>query len=127
MHEYLTADIQVHADFIERNHDLDYFACFSNTQLTKYKKWEVKSPRQSFKIWFTNMDGERIEVKTKAEEELKKWNKEKQKHYEEDMKQAGLGSSVVEEPDSETEDSEEPDETQSMYISSFVLEMMLIY
>jgi hypothetical protein len=133
----MVGDIQVHIDFIERNHDLDYFACFSNTQLTKYKKWEVKSPKATFKVWFTNMNGEPIEVKTKAEEEVKRRREEMLKQYEEDMKKKGLSEPAVDNspvvaPESAqatfVEDSEEPEEeTQSMYISSFVLELMLIY
>jgi hypothetical protein len=56
-YEYLTADIQVHADFIERDQYLDSFVCFTNTIMTKYKKWEVKNPRQNMKVWFTDMEG----------------------------------------------------------------------
>jgi hypothetical protein len=82
---YLTGDIRVHCDFIERNHDVDYFACFGNTQLTEYKKWEVVSPRQSFKIWFSDMDGNPIVVKTKAEEEAER-KKQMLALYEEEMK-----------------------------------------
>jgi hypothetical protein len=56
--EYLTGDIQVHADFIQRNHYLDYFACFTNTIMTKYKKFEFIGSQPGFTIWFTNMSGE---------------------------------------------------------------------
>jgi hypothetical protein len=59
--DYLVSDIMVHCDFIERDHYLDYFACFSNTLMTKYKKFQVINPRKSFKVWFTTMDGKAIE------------------------------------------------------------------
>jgi hypothetical protein len=117
---YLVSDIMVHADFIERNHDLDYFACFSNTQLTKYKKWEVVTPRQSFRIWFTDMEGNPILVKTKAEEEVQKRKQDMLKKYEADM-------NVTAEVSQEEVATEEEEAAPVAYISSLVLELMLIY
>jgi hypothetical protein len=48
--QYLTVDIMLHADFIERGQYLDSFALFTNTFLTKFKKWEVKNPKQYMKV-----------------------------------------------------------------------------
>jgi hypothetical protein len=122
--QYLVGDIQVHADFIERNHDLDYFACFTNTQLTKYKKWEVLSPRQTFKIWFTDMEGNPFPVKTKAEAEVEQRRQEMRLAYEKQMRGG------VEAPETEPNESvtiEDLIEDTKPYISSFVLELLLIY
>jgi hypothetical protein len=127
--DYVVSDIMVHCDFIERNHDLDYFACFSNTQLTKYKKWEVLSPRQSFKVWFTDMEGKPYEVKSKAEEEVQARKKQMLALYEEEMKNkvwppydTTTGTDVT-----QTATTEEEDEPARPYISAFLLELLLIY
>ncbi len=48
----LIGDITVHADFIERDHYLDYFCCFANDTRSKYKKYEYNGYRDSFNIWF---------------------------------------------------------------------------
>jgi hypothetical protein len=61
--QFLVYDIQVHADWVERDAFLDSFICFGNTQLTKYKKWKVQSPKQTFKIWFSDMQGKKLRVK----------------------------------------------------------------
>jgi hypothetical protein len=121
--EYLTGDIRVHCDFIERNHDLDYFACFGNTQLTKYKKWEVVSPKPSFKVWFSDMDGNPIMVNTKAEEEVAKRKKEMLKLYEDEMSKIvwpTTDDTTAQTPTTQTEEAKP-------YISAFTLELMLIY
>jgi hypothetical protein len=128
----------VHADFIERDHDLDYFACFSNTQLTKYKKWEIKAPKQTFKIWFTDMNGVSIIVKTKAEEEVERRREEMLKQYEDRMTGSRLNTQT---DDNDVRYSREDGQTTGLpgtpgeggestdiaYISAFVLELMLIY
>jgi hypothetical protein len=124
----------VHCDFIERNHDLDYFACFGNTQLTKYKKWEVISPRPTFKIWFSNMEGKPYPVKSKAEAEAERRKKEIIAMYEEEMKKKATDPlPVTAEPAPEdTEctcgcECEDECECPQPYISAFTLELMLIY
>jgi hypothetical protein len=53
----MVGDIELHADFIERDRYLNSFCCFTNTILTKYKKWEVVNPRQFLNLWFTDMKG----------------------------------------------------------------------
>jgi hypothetical protein len=120
--DYLTADVRVHCDFIERNHYLDSFACFTNTQLTKYKKWEIASPRQTFKVWFTDMDGNPIKVKTKAEEEVEERKRQLQAFYEEEMRKR-----YGDEPEAPQTFIPEPEDNETVYISAFTLELMLIY
>ena len=72
--EGLAGDIELHASFIQRHdyrdsasfiqrHDYrDSFVCYTNTILTKYKKYEVVRPKPTFKVWFTNMNGEKVDV-----------------------------------------------------------------
>lgn len=58
----MVGDVELHANFIERDNYLDSFVCFTNTILTKYKKYEVTKPKDSFKIWFTDLMGNLIDV-----------------------------------------------------------------
>jgi hypothetical protein len=58
--DYIVADVQLHADFIERDQYIDSFCIFVNTIMTKYKKYQVLRPRRTFKIWFTDMQGHDI-------------------------------------------------------------------
>lgn len=58
----MVGDIMLHSNFFERNNYLDSFVCFTNTILTKYKKYEVSHPKDSFKIWFTDLNGNLIDV-----------------------------------------------------------------
>ena len=60
--EGLAGDIELHASFIQRHDYRDSFVCYTNTILTKYKKYEVVRPRPTFKVWFTNMNGEKVDV-----------------------------------------------------------------
>ena len=60
--DYLVGDAELHASFIQRNDYFDSFVCFTNTILTKYKKYEVTRPRPTFKVWFSDMEGNPIEV-----------------------------------------------------------------
>ena len=59
---YLVGDIKLHASFIQRHDYMDSFVCFTNTILTKYKKYEVTRPKPTFKIWFSDMEGNTVEV-----------------------------------------------------------------
>ena len=43
--EGLAGDIELHASFIQRHDYRDSFVCYTNTILTKYKKYEVVRPR----------------------------------------------------------------------------------
>lgn len=58
----MVGDVMLHASFIERDNYLDSFICFTNTMLTKYKKYEVTKPKDTFKIWFTDLMGNLINV-----------------------------------------------------------------
>jgi hypothetical protein len=122
--DYLTSDIQVHCDFIERDHYLDYFAGFSNTILTKYKKWEVKNVHPTFKIWFTDMEGNQIPVVSKAEEQRLAEIQEANRLNAEQTKELNLSQGFDSDPVIEVE---ETPSVKLPYISSFVLELMLIF
>jgi len=56
--EYLVGYIQLHASFIQRNGYMDDLACFTNTVLTKYKKYAFSGNRPGFRVWFANMTGQ---------------------------------------------------------------------
>ena len=58
----MVGDVMLHASFVERDNYLDSFICFTNTILTKYKKYEVTRPKETFKIWFTDLNGNLINV-----------------------------------------------------------------
>jgi hypothetical protein len=137
---YLVSDVQIHADWIERDKYLDSFAGFTNTILTKYKKWQIISPRETFTIWFTDMEGNSIPVITKAEEDAAALKAEQQKAYEEYVRSQNLNQpptnalSIAHERLGFTAGTmardtteEEEDNQPKTYISSFVLELLLIY
>ena len=58
---FLVGDVKVHASFIERDHYDDYFCTMANANNDYVKKYEYKSYRQDFKIWFTDMKNNIIE------------------------------------------------------------------
>ncbi len=58
--EYLVGDMELHASFIQRNAYFDSFVCYTNTVLTKYKKYEYSGSQPNFTVWFTNMDGTKV-------------------------------------------------------------------
>ena len=59
----LIGDIILHADFIERDHYLDYACCFVNEQPNRdTAKYEYKGYRKDFKLWFTDMNNNSINV-----------------------------------------------------------------
>ena len=59
----LIGDIIMHADFIERDHYLDYACCFVNEQPNRdTAKYEYKGYKQSFKLWFTDMNLKPVDV-----------------------------------------------------------------
>jgi hypothetical protein len=61
----LIGDVCMHADFIERDHYLDYFCTFVNDFAnTRYKKFAYYGTKQSFKIWFTTLDQKPLEIDT---------------------------------------------------------------
>ena len=59
----LIGDIVMHADFIERDHFLDYACCFVNEQPNKdTAKYEYVGNKKQFNIWFTDMKMNPIKV-----------------------------------------------------------------
>ena len=60
----LVGDIMVHADFVQRDGYLDNFICFTNTgESQKYiAKYNYIGTNQTFKVWFTDMKGNKIDV-----------------------------------------------------------------
>lgn len=60
--DYMVGDVELHTNFIQRNDYFDGFVCYTNTILTKYKKYEYTGTKPNFKIWFTDMDGNEVSV-----------------------------------------------------------------
>lgn len=59
----LIGDVLLHADFIERDHYLDYACCFVNEQPNKdTAKYEYKGYRKGFTLWFSDMKGNKVDV-----------------------------------------------------------------
>ena len=58
---FLVGDVKVHASFIERDHFDDYFCTMANSTNNYVKKYDYKSLRQDFKIWFTDLKNNIIE------------------------------------------------------------------
>lgn len=60
----LVGDIMVHASFVQRDGYLDNFICFTNTgESQKYiAKYQYVGTNQNFKIWFTDMKGNNVNV-----------------------------------------------------------------
>jgi len=62
--DYMVGDLQLHASFIQRDGFMDDFVCFTNTVLTKYKKYAFNGNRPDFRVWFTDMNGDPIAAVT---------------------------------------------------------------
>ena len=58
---YLVGDIMVHASFIEFDHFLDHFCVFTNENRLEPKVYRITTVNPSFRIWFTTIDGKKIE------------------------------------------------------------------
>ena len=64
---FLVGDVKVHASFIERDHYTHtvcvtyYFCIMANSTNNYAKKYDYKSLRQDFKIWFTDLKNNIIE------------------------------------------------------------------
>jgi len=56
----LVGDMQLHASSIQRDGYMDDFVCFTNTVLTKYKKYAFSGNRPDFRVWFTDMNGDPV-------------------------------------------------------------------
>ena len=64
MKDTLVGDVVLHADFIHRDHYLDYACCFVNEEANKdTAKYEYdNSTRPTFKLWFTDLHGDPVEM-----------------------------------------------------------------
>ena len=61
--DVLVGDVIMHADFIERDHYMDYSCCFVNEEANRdTAKYEYKGYNNKFKIWFTTLDLKPVDV-----------------------------------------------------------------
>ena len=59
----LVGDVLMHADFIKRDHYMDYACCFINEIPNKdTAKYEYNSTDTTFRLWFTDLKNNEIEV-----------------------------------------------------------------
>ena len=59
----LVGDVVLHADFIHRDHYLDYSCCFVNEEANKdTAKYEYDNNVATFKLWFTDLHGETVDM-----------------------------------------------------------------
>ncbi len=59
----LVGDVLCHADFIQRDHYLDYACCFVNEQPNRdTAKYEYTGYQKNFNLWFTDLKQNKIEV-----------------------------------------------------------------
>ena len=60
----LVGDVLLHADFIHRDHYLDYSCCFVNEEANKdTAKYEYDNTTDAtFKLWFTDLYGELVDM-----------------------------------------------------------------
>lgn len=60
----LVGNVIMHADFIHRDHFLDYSCCFVNEEANKdTAKYEYDNTTdRTFKIWFTDLHGEMVDM-----------------------------------------------------------------
>ena len=58
---FKVSDVKVHASFIERDHYDDYFCVIANDPVSYVKKYDYTSLKQDFEIWFTDMEGVKID------------------------------------------------------------------
>ena len=64
MKDALVGDVILHADFIHRDHYLDYACCFVNEEANKdTAKYELDSQlHKTFKLWFTDLHNDIVEM-----------------------------------------------------------------
>ena len=61
--QQLVGDVLLHADFIHRDHYLDYACCFVNEEANKdTAKYEYNSTVATFTLWFTDLHGELVDM-----------------------------------------------------------------
>lgn len=63
MKDKLVGDVILHADFIHRDHYLDYSCCFVNEEANRdTAKYEFNSPNNVFRLWFTDLNGNSVDI-----------------------------------------------------------------
>ena len=64
MKDALVGDVLLHADFIHRDHYLDYACCFVNEEANKdTAKYELDNQlHKTFKLWFTDLHNDIVEM-----------------------------------------------------------------
>ena len=56
LNDTLIGDVIMHADFIQRDHFLDYSCCFVNEEANRdTAKYEIIGFLPTFKVWFTDL------------------------------------------------------------------------
>lgn len=63
MKDKLVGDVVLHADFIHRDHYLDYACCFVNEEANRdTAKYEFNSSNSTFHLWFTDLNGNIVDI-----------------------------------------------------------------
>ena len=63
----LVGDVILHADFIERDHYLDYACCFVNEEASRdVAKYEIINNRPDFNLWFTDLENNKVDIEAFA-------------------------------------------------------------
>lgn len=59
----LVGDVIMHADFIQRDHFLDYSCCFVNEDASRdVAKYEIINDIKTFRIWFTDLKQNPVDI-----------------------------------------------------------------
>ena len=62
LNDTLIGDVIMHADFIQRDHYLDYSCCFVNEEANRdTAKYEIINYQPTFKVWFTDLEQNPVE------------------------------------------------------------------
>lgn len=65
--DQLVGDVIMHADFIQRDHYMDYSCCFVNEFANRdTAKYEYKGYQPNFRLWFTDLKGNNVEMEAFA-------------------------------------------------------------
>lgn len=63
--DVLVGDVIMHADFIQRDHYMDYSCCFVNEEANRNTaKYEFTGYNKNFRIWFTDLALNPVDVET---------------------------------------------------------------
>lgn len=62
LNDTLIGDVIMHADFIQRDHYLNYSCCFVNEEANRdTAKYEIINYQPTFKVWFTDLEQNPVE------------------------------------------------------------------